>query len=46
MSEDPEPRPTPVMKTMAAASAATVMVTPGANWVNELEPAAMAAAVN
>jgi len=38
-SDDPEPRPSPVAKTIAAARAATVTVTPGANCVNEADPA-------
>src|ERR1700682_1637048 len=45
-SDDPEPSPSPVAKTIAAAKAATVTLTPGANCVNEECPAEIAAIVS
>src|SRR6202171_1337575 len=44
-SDDPEPRPSPAAKTIAAAQAATITLTPGANWVNDAEPPAIATTV-
>src|SRR5438552_19083841 len=44
INDDPEPRPRPTRTTDAAAMAATVVVKPGANWVNV--PAAAETPVN